>query len=92
MVSMTTYESYKEDVCLLDVGDHPNLSRKTCIAYNEARMTTLENLNTLLDGGHLSVQAPVSENVLARIRAGVRRSTKIHDKYIEVLLDQEVIE
>ena len=73
MVSMTTYESYKEDVCLLDVGDHPNVSHKTCIAYNQARMTTLENLTTLRDSGHLSMQAPVSEDVLSRIRAGASR-------------------
>ena len=92
MLSMTTYEVYKEDVCLLDVGDHPNISHKTCIAYNEARMTTLKTLTTLLCGGHLSMQAPVSAEVLLRIRSGVSASTKIHYKYIEVLLDQQVIE
>jgi hypothetical protein len=92
MVSLTTFESYKEGVCLLDVGDHPNISHKTCIAYNEARMTTLENLATLRDGGHLIMQDPVSDEVLSRIRAGVSMSTRIHYKYIEVLLDQEVIE
>ncbi len=31
---MTTYEDYKEDACLLDVGDHPNISHKSCVAYN----------------------------------------------------------
>jgi len=89
---MTTYESYKENVCVLDVGDHPNISHKTCIAYNETRMTTLDSLMKLLEDGHLSVQQPVSGEVLSRIRAGVSRSTRIHYKYIEVLLDQEVIE
>jgi hypothetical protein len=89
MVSRTTYEDYKEKVCLLDVGDHPNISHKTCIAYNEARMTALERLNTLIGGGHLSLQPPVSEEVLRRIRAGVSKSTKIHYKYIEILLDQD---
>jgi hypothetical protein len=92
MVSMTTYENYKEAVCLLDVGDHPSISHKTCIAYNEARMQTRDRLNTLIGGGYLSMQPPVSEEVLRRIRAGVSQSTKIHYKYIEILLDQEVIE
>ncbi len=73
MVGMTTYDLYKDDVRLLDVGDHPNVSRKTCIAYNEARMSTLENLAGLRDGGHLWIQAPVSDEVLRRIRAGVSR-------------------
>jgi hypothetical protein len=55
-------------------------------------MTTLENLIALRDGGQLGIQAPVSAEVLARIRDGVSKSTRIDDKYIEVLLDQGVIE
>jgi hypothetical protein len=92
IVSLTTYEPYKEDVCLLDVGDHPRVTHRTCVAYNEARLTTLEKLIALRDGGHLSVQAPVSEGLLTRIRAGVSRSTKIKYQYIELLLEQGVID
>ena len=92
IVSMTTYESYKEDACLLDVGDHPKVSHKTCVAYNEARLVALETLVVLRDGGHLSVQAPVSDDILARIRAGVSRSTRIKYQYVERLLEQGVIE
>jgi hypothetical protein len=92
LVSVTTYEPHKEAVCLLDVADHPTISHKSCIAYNEARMTTLGTLIGLRDGGHLNPQAPVSAELLACIRAGVSRSTRIKYKYIEILLDQEVIE
>jgi hypothetical protein len=92
LVSVTTYEHHKEAVCLLDIGDHSTISHKSCIAYNEARMTTLGTLIGLQDGGHLNLQAPVSAELLARIRAGVSRSTRIKYKYIEILLDQEVIE
>jgi hypothetical protein len=59
MVSLTTYESYKEDACLLDVGDHPRIVHKSCAFYKEARMTTLANLHLLQDRGALSLQAPV---------------------------------
>jgi len=38
------------------------------------------------------MQAPLSPEVLARIRDGVSKSTKIHYKYIEFLLEQGVIE
>ena len=92
MVSLTTYESYKEDVCLIDADEHPRVSHKTCVAYNEARMTTLAKLTALRDSGQLGVQPPVSNALLARIRAGVRLSTKIRYEYIEFLLDQGVIE
>ena len=92
MVSMTTYEDYKEDAYLLDAGDHPRVSRKTCIAYNEARMTTLEHLNALSAKGRLVVRDPVSPEVLKRIRDGASRSRNIKYKFIEILIEQEVIE
>jgi hypothetical protein len=41
---------------------------------------------------HLNLQSPVTVELLARIRAGVNRSTRIKYKYIEILLDQDVIE
>jgi hypothetical protein len=55
-------------------------------------MAKLGTLISLRDGGHLRLQTPVSGDLLARIRAGVSRSTRIKYKYIEILLDQEVIE
>jgi hypothetical protein len=77
---------------LIDVGEHARVSHKTCIAYNEARMTTLEKLKVLRDGGHLVVQPPASNELLARIRDGVSRSARIKYKFVEILLEQGVIE
>ena len=92
LVSVTTYEDYKESVCLLDVGDHPRVSHKSCIAYNEARLTTLESLKSLQAVGSLNSQPPVSSDLLSRIRAGVSLSTRIRSELIDILLDQGVIE
>ena len=55
-------------------------------------MSSLENLIALRDGGQLSIQVPLSPEVLARIRDGVSKSTRINYKYVEILLDQGVIE
>jgi hypothetical protein len=92
MMSITTYEDHKESVCLVDPGDHPRIGHKSCVAYNGTRMITLGQLNALQDGGHLSIQSPVSEELLTRIRNGVSRSMKIKPKFIDILLEQEVIE
>jgi hypothetical protein len=92
MVSVTTFEDYKEDVCPINAGDHPRVTHRSCVAYHEARMTTLERLIGLRDGNHLSIQAPLSDELLARIREGVNRSRTIKYKYVEILLEQEVIE
>jgi hypothetical protein len=55
-------------------------------------MTTLVQLNTLKDGGLLSVQSPVSDELLTRIREGVSKSMRTKPKFIDILLEQEVIE
>ena len=92
LVSVTTFETYKEAVCLIMPGDHPQITHESCVAYQEARMTTLENLVALRAGNQLSIQTPVSADLLARIRDGVSRSRRIRHKYVEILLEQGVID
>jgi len=92
LVSLTTYEPHKESVCLLEAGDHPRVSHTTCIAFNEARLTTLKALESLRDRGFLSIQDPVSGALLGRIRDGVSKSIRIRFKIIETLLEQGVIQ
>jgi hypothetical protein len=92
MISITTFEDHKEAVCIVSKGDHPRVNHKSCVAYNEARVTTLVLLNTLEDGGLLSVQSQVSDELLTRIREGVSKSMRIKPKFIDILLEQEVIE
>jgi hypothetical protein len=92
MISITTFEDHKEAACIVSRSDHPRINHKSCVAYNEARMTTLVQLNTLEDGGLLSVQSPVSDELLTRIREGVSKSMRIKPKFIDILLEQEVIE
>ena len=53
MVSVTTFEDYKEDVCPINAGDHPRVTHRSCVAYHEARMKTLERLIALPDGNYL---------------------------------------
>ena len=64
-VSMTSYDVSKEKVCLLDVGDHPFIKHRTCIAYDFAKAAPLQALLTLRDQGHLSMGEPVSDELLA---------------------------
>jgi hypothetical protein len=50
-VSMTSYDVTKEKVCLLDIGDHPFIKHKTCIAYDFAKVVPLTALLALRDRG-----------------------------------------
>jgi hypothetical protein len=86
-VSMTSYDVTKEKVCLLDVGDHPFVKHKTCIAYDfEGR--PLKTLIALRDQGHLSMGQPVSDELLERIRLGVSLSRRINVEHVVLMIDQ----
>ena len=50
-VSMTSFDVTKEDVCLVEPGEHPFVSHKTCIAYWNARDASLDVLAQLRKAG-----------------------------------------
>jgi hypothetical protein len=91
-VSLTTYTDYKEDVCLVRVGDHPWVRHLSCIAYDFAKVTTLDKLNALKDKGHLELQPPVSAELLKRIRQAAMASTRLAIDYYSILEDQGLLE
>jgi hypothetical protein len=92
LVSMTSFDVTKEDVCLLDPGDHPFVKHKTCIDYSHAREASLAVLVRLRDSERLRPDESVSADLLGRIRRGVSLSRDIKFKYVELLLDQGVID
>jgi hypothetical protein len=92
LVSMTSYDVDKEDVCLIDVGEHPRVKHKTCICYKPARATSLENLRRLRDTGYLVMQEQVSRELLQRIRRGVSLSRRIDLEHIELMEEQQLLD
>jgi hypothetical protein len=91
-VSMTSYDVTKEKVCLLDVGDHPFVKHKTCVAYDFAKVAPLEALVVLRDQGHLSMGHPVSAELLERIRQGISLSRRINVEHVTLMIDQGLLD
>ena len=91
-VSMTSYDVDKEDVCLIQAGEHPRVTHTTCIHYKLTRHSSLEILDRLRDTGYLRVQPPVSEDVLRRIRRGASLSKRIDFEYIELMGEQDLLD
>lgn len=89
---MTSFDVNKEDVCLIDAGEHPKVTHKTCISYKPARQTSLQNLDHLRDSGYLKNQEPVSPELLQRIRRGVSLSRRIGLEHIELMEEQELLD
>jgi hypothetical protein len=77
LVSVTSYADEKDSTCILDVGDHPFITHKSCISYRHAKVVPLGALEGYLNRGRLAVQPPVSQTVLERIIAGLSISKDV---------------
>ena len=64
-VAMTSYDVTKEKVCMIHVGEHPNVHHLTCIAYHFAKRASLAELEELRSSGLLQDRDPVSPELLA---------------------------
>ena len=91
IVSLTTYNPKKESVCLIDIGDHPFVRHKTCVAYNFAKAPSLVQLKQVSEAGQLIPDVPVSLEVLRRIRDGAALSKKLSVDHYEILDSQGLI-
>ena len=91
-VSMTSYDVTKENVCVFEVGNHPFVKHRSCIAYGTAKEAPLAALLRLLDAGQLRISEPMSASQLDRIRRGVSLSRDIKRKYLDLMLDQGLLD
>jgi hypothetical protein len=91
-VSLTSHDVTKEDACIVEAGEHPFVHHKTCVYYEDIREASSADLTRIGDAGLLEPQAPVSAELLARIRHGVSLSRDIKYKYIDLLIVQGVID
>ena len=91
IVSLTTFMPKKESACLLDVGDHPSISRSTCVAYNLANAPSIIQLEQARDDGVLIPSIPVTSEILHRIREGAALSRKLPIGFGELLESQGLI-
>lgn len=91
-VSMTSYDLTKEDVCLIDQGEHPFVKHKTCIDYSDARHATSAQLDTLLTAEQILRATSVSDDLLERIRIGASLSEDLPQRYKKLLRSQGLID
>jgi hypothetical protein len=76
---------------LIDPGEHPFVTHKTCINYEDIREAALGDLIRLRDSGTIRMSQPVSPELLTRIREGISLSLDVDFKYIQYMLDQGLI-
>jgi hypothetical protein len=91
IVNFTSWADWKDQACVVDVGEHPYVHKKTCVNYAGAKIVTLDQLKTLEQAGRLKMHSHLSEALLRRIRQGVLDS-RMKMSLAELLLEQGVIE
>lgn len=90
IVNFTSWESWKDQACLVDVSDHPYIRKKTCVNYEGAKVVTLAQLRELENSGAIKTHAHLSDELLDRIRRGVLDS-RMKMGVADLLFEQNVI-
>lgn len=91
IVCLLSWQEYHDQACILHPGDHPFVKHDTCVNYPSATLAHRTKLESLLKAGNLKAKAPVSAELLGRIRMAVSESdipSKCHKK----LFDQGLVE
>ncbi len=67
-VFMTTADRRRDQTCILEPGDHPAITRKTCIAYGVATVWTKASFLRAIQDDDIRMKEAVSDEVLEKIR------------------------
>lgn len=74
IVSFTTDRSGADQTVLIPAREHPFVVRETVIHYTDARLVHVEQLTALVASGVTRFHADCSDDLLARIQAGIHES------------------
>jgi hypothetical protein len=95
LVSVTTYEDYKEDTCVLQPGEWANcpfIRHASCVDYRNAWESSLDRIESLIAEGAIRIFARLERQQYERVLDGARHSRFLANKYILLLCDQGLIE
>lgn len=60
IVNLTDAENHHDVSCILDCGDHPGIiTKRSCIAYDSAKVTSIEFLEKAHSSGLLHMKLPL---------------------------------
>jgi len=92
LVNFTGFEGeFRDHSCIIEVGEHPWLTKKTCISYKDASVVAQVDVDKLIESGRLKLLTPVSDEVLARILSGAEISDELPNRCRRILSHQSLI-
>jgi CMP-2-keto-3-deoxyoctulosonic acid synthetase len=80
IANVTSQGQWKDQSCILNVGDHPYIKKESVINYAEAIVTSESALSKAARQRVIELDVPVSPQVLAKIQAGALASRQTESK------------
>ena len=91
IVNFTSWRADKDQACVLEQGDHPYISKKTCVNYKDAKLCETAKLDELVKNGLMKPHDPLNPGILERIRNSVPDSWISQDN-AQFLVKQGLVE
>jgi len=91
IVNFTSDSADKDQACIVNVGDHPWVSKKTCVNYPEARFLSVEDFWKLKKAGLIQSQEPASPQLLERMQRAVADSLDVPIEIEDLLAEQGLV-
>ena len=92
VVNWTTHEEYKEQTCILEAGEHVNLTRRSCVYYIGAKIVRLDDLQYAELCNKIHVTGTLPPDLLERIRKGAGQSDFILEGGPVLLREQGLLD
>jgi hypothetical protein len=90
IVNFTSWRADKDQACVVEPGAHPYVTKRTCVNFKDAKKCNTGDLDKLLASKDLKNSAPLSVELLAKIRIAVPESRMNWD-CVQLLIDQGLI-
>lgn len=91
VVNFTTWNPLADPSCVLDVGDHPFIRHRTCVAYDYADVVSTTLLAEKLANLDIVPREPASPELMNKIWDGAARTNRMKLRCREILRTQGLI-
>ena len=92
MANFTSWRADKDQSCIVEVGEHRFITRRSCVHYGEQRLIKLVAYERELASGRLILHDPVSGDLLKRILDGAAMSPFLPLGNRQILVEQGLID
>ena len=80
VVNLTEYKEGIDESAVFEIGDHPEIAKKSMINYFDARIARVDRLQSHIDENRHRLKADCSQQMLGKIHKGFKKSKAVNPK------------